>query len=205
MNTHPSFGMVGITHVRGHANLFGCSFRHTNYIEFKVRQAERKRDLCGDSIFARKELIGFAVSPAQFTELITSPNVGYGVPCTLTDLNGQRIETCPVQNTEKEKIYSDFAQSLKELDGRLTDAKKQIETILSKPTINKSDRANIINLLGSISQQIELNIPFVQQCFSENVDKMVNEAKVELAATVSTTLRTLGIEKLKELSPKLLE
>lgn len=196
-DSHPSYGLIGISHCQGSVNLFGSSFTNNNFVSLRIKHASRERDLSRDWYREGKEIIDIWFSSAQFVDMISSPNRGVGVPCTIQHINHEQIEKCPKQNTEREKINEDFKADLKELDERINKAKTKIAELLIKPSLTKKDRADIISCIDSISQQVSQNIPFVQKSFDEGLTRMENESKAEIEAAVSTTLKTLGLDALK--------
>jgi len=54
------------------------------------------------------------LSAAQFAELLTTMNVGSGVPCTRY-IEGKRIQDPPDMKLEVEKVQDSFKQDMKDL------------------------------------------------------------------------------------------
>src|SRR5208337_4240325 len=95
----PSYAMVSFSRISAGGeglSLFGSSIKHHSAITLSIKQARLSRDtdLSHDWYFAenRFPLIEVTLSPNQFAELLTSMNVGDGVPATLTLYNGQGYE-----------------------------------------------------------------------------------------------------------------
>ena len=63
------------------------------------------------------------MTEAQFAELLTSMNVGFGVPCTIAAINCQQVEPPPEGVlSEAELVHEDIKQKAAELSDRLAKA-----------------------------------------------------------------------------------
>jgi len=204
--SHESYGMVGFSRVSCNPpmNLFGSSIKHGNIISMKVHVAEKQRDYQQDRYSARDTLIEIEMSATQFSEAITSFNVGDGVPCTLKYVKGDEIkdgedgkrsiyrEPCPETNF-RQQATSELKEEMAELGKRLDELKKDSQIILNhKGAIKVSDRKKLLGDLNMIDQEIRSNIPFVHKCFNESVEKTVTDAKGEIDATFQTVRERLG-------------
>ena len=85
VEAHPCYGMISVhRQTGGHTKLFGSPLdSHPSTIAITIREAERHHNLSSDWFFARKPIIEIDLSPMQYAEMITTPNVGSGVPCTI--------------------------------------------------------------------------------------------------------------------------
>lgn len=204
--THESYGLIGISRYTGGDDvLFGSSIKHRNGISLHISTAEHTRDLSHDWYYARKKLIEVNMSPSQFAELITTPNVGMGVPCTIRQFNGQGMENPPFEH-RAETFRQEFQERVdKVADGGTLYMKEALDLLESKPTITKGDRETIKNALRMLMQEVRSNLPFVQKQFQEQMDKTVAEAKAEVEAFVEHKVRSLGLEAIKEQTPLLPE
>jgi len=202
--THESYGLVGISRRTGNPGpLFGSSIRHHNYIALTIKRAEKNRDLHRNWYFGREELIEIEMSNTQFAELITTMNVGDGVPCTIRHIGRQRMEDPP--GVEQRQIFEDeFKDDIQKVGKKIESAIQKAEEIYNrKGNINKSDRNQVVSLLRSIAQDINSNMPFVHSQFNEAMDKTVAEAKGEIEAFVTNKITSLGIAALKNQLPEI--
>ena len=96
---HPAYGMVGFYRVSGNpGRLFGSSLKnHESYIALRIGTGERIHSNGWDRYYGslRGEHVEVMLSSAQFAELLTSMNVGNGVPCTIAYLGGKKVERAP--------------------------------------------------------------------------------------------------------------
>ena len=78
---HESYGLVGVSRISGSdRNLFGSSIRHKNTMMLRVKRANKERHLNRDWYHANETIVEVEMSPVQYAEMISSPNVGEGIP-----------------------------------------------------------------------------------------------------------------------------
>ena len=90
----------------GPVAFYGSDVKVNNWIQLKVSTSEKRRNLSNDWYFADKTILEIRLSPNQFSELLTTMNVGEGVPATLVYHNGSlvtngRIKT-PIEENKTE-------------------------------------------------------------------------------------------------------
>ena len=95
--THPAYGIASFHRICGNAgNLFGSSVYCDHYVEMEISSGvEIDNGSYHSYLSSGKPHIRVAFSPAQFAELITSMNIGPGVPCTIKEIAGERIDKIP--------------------------------------------------------------------------------------------------------------
>ena len=196
---HESFGVAGFfRRTGGNYNLFGSSIKHGSTVSLKIKRASRKRDLHQFWIHGEEELIEVLFSPNQFAQLLTSMNVGDGVPCTIQYVGRKKMDDCPAVET-RELFVQEFEDDVQKA---MNDARKicnEVTELLSgKGNITQADRKAIIGKLGNLMQHINSNMPFVQSQFNEAMDDTVTEARAEVEAFVDNKIRSLGIEALND-------
>jgi hypothetical protein len=83
--SHESYGMVEISRYTCNPpqNFFGSSVKHHSGISLRIHKAIKRRSLAEDRYFAHGTIIEVDMSAAQFADMVCSPNIGDGVPCTL--------------------------------------------------------------------------------------------------------------------------
>jgi hypothetical protein len=197
---HDSFGMVGFNRVSSShdQNFFGSSVRCNHYIEMHVKRATRRRDLNNYWYHGEKELIKIRLSPNQFAELLTTMNIGDGVPCTLQYVGREKMPDCPSVD-QRALFESEFA---KDVADSVSDAEalfKEIKAMFAgKASIGQRDRAEILKKLDLMVSHIKNGMPFVQAQFNEAMDKTVVEAKSEVEAFINNKIHSLGVAALNE-------
>ena len=97
---HPSFGMLSFSRAHGgHSNLFGSSIQHRDTIHMVLKEGTVSRDLNEDWYLGGPEIVEVEMSQSQFAELITSMNMGSGVPCTIKFIKGKDVSLNPISLT----------------------------------------------------------------------------------------------------------
>lgn len=197
---HESYGMIGFSRftVGGKGiNLFGSSLRHSSGITMRVKTASKRRDLHRDWIHGEDLILELTLSPTQFADLITSMNIGDGVPCTLGYVDGKGVPDCPeVQLRQRfdAEVKEDFRKAMEDAQA-IVDEVSNI--FFEKDRLAKQDRIHIKNRLHALIQHIKQNIPFLYSQFNEAMDRTVTEAKGEVEAFVSNKITSLGIDALE--------
>lgn len=208
--SHPSWGMIGFSrmHRSGGAEaskqLFGSRLHdHPTTIRLTVKRAERSHDLGKDWIHGTQELIEVELSAAQFADLLTSLNVGDGVPCTIRWYNGH-VEPMPAEDTEVHRTREYFNNTLGKIGDRLRSLSDKANNMLTaKGTLTVEQRKAIASDIRMLIQEVEKDIPFCADSFRQVTTKMAAEAKAEVEAFTTTALTRLGFESLKEMQKAL--
>ncbi len=197
---HPSYGMIGFHRVTGSTRLFGSSIpKHNRFITLSIKHGERMHHQSRDWYFGKKQIIEVNLSAAQFADLITSMNMGDGVPCTINWLNGT-VEPPPDLETETEKVRTNFREDLQDLVVKLKASQKEVEAILEQKSIKVADRKTIKAKLFKVVQDVEANLPFVLESFQEASTKVVTHAKAEIESFTTTRIMAAGVEHIRQLT-----
>jgi len=199
--THPCYGMIGLnrqTHPGG-TILFGSSIPHSNVFSLTIRPASKYRNLNSDRYYGeRNPHIEVLISGTQLIDLITSPNMGDGIPCTIHRLNGEKIDDCPDTNQRK-KFEDEFDATVKEATQQAMELEVQIAELLErKGTIKKADKEELRRMVGAVVSKLRSTVPFIQSQFNEAIDRTVTEAKGEVEGFFTSKVEALGLEALKD-------
>ena len=173
--------------------MFGSSVHSQTFITLKISRAQKIRNLNRTWYFPKQQMIEVALSPNQFSELLTTMNMGSGVPCTIDWVNGEGgIESPPVEN-ERQILNEEFQQEMDSLTSAMRQYRKRVKEILEKKSfITKSDKTEIISMMNTLISEINSTIPFVRKSFDESVDKTIVEAKSEMESFWTTAVMNLG-------------
>jgi hypothetical protein len=195
---HESYGLVGFSRVTGSPGpLFGSSIQHHNFVRMRVMRAGRTRDLNRYWYSGRENIVEVDLSPTQFADLLTSMNVGEGVPCTLRYVGGNRMDPCPAVD-QRQEFVDEFDADVRRVMTSAAKLAEEAAVLLKQPKVNKADLTRLNALLAKLMQDIQSNLPFVHSQFNEAMDKTVTEAKGEVEAFVQNKIVSLGIESLRK-------
>lgn len=197
---HPSFGMLSISRIQGNSGyLFGSEIQAMNFIELKLSTATLERDLTSDHYRGEEQLFTIKMSPNQFSELITTMNIGEGVPVTIERVMREEIEQNSTMESKKSYTQSQFKQRMDNFLVEINKNQERAKEIIKKKNLSKDDQEQLNRHMEKINQEVKLNIPFFLRCFQEVMDKVVLDAKAEidsalLHSVVEAGIKVLGIE-----------
>jgi len=184
IETHESYGMVGINRCSSNGTyLFGSIAEHHSFITLEIRSADKRRMLAHDRYSANSTpLIEIEMSHSQFGELITSPGIGNGVPCTIRARDGKLLEGCPPPEKITSKFEKDLKATTKETVHLLQDLTDQLDEALlpgNKP-LNKKELGVLLSGIKSAVASVKDSIPFIEDSFKEEMEVQVDKAVTEL-------------------------
>ena len=200
---HPSYGMLGFHRVSGgDPHLFGSSIEHNNKIQLTLKTAAVERNLSTDWYYGRRTLFAVEMSQTQFADLISSMNVGDGVPVTIRDMNGERMPPVPFES-KAEQHRQEFRQTLENTYADTQELISQLSELFStKKALNKKEQENILQKLNHISQNLQSNQEYQLNLFHEQMEKTVSEAKGEVEAFVMNKMLMLAQQQVVEQFPE---
>lgn len=203
---HESYGIVGFTRAtigsglsgKSKIRLFGSNIEHSEFISLKISRASLNRSLHKDWYSAiGVPYIEVIMSQTQFAEAITSMNIGDGVPCTINYLKARKIEP-PPSKSKMVEYQDEFEEHMEDVVHRTKNLRNDVEELLSSKVSGKL-RKLILNKMDMIIQDIEKNIPFINTSFSEQMDRVILEAKGEIEAFYHNKITRLGMKALKDM------
>jgi hypothetical protein len=205
--THPSYGMIGFSRTQGGGKrrLFGSAIRdHHTTIRMRVSRGEVQHDLSRDWYYGESQsMIEVELSAHQFAELLTSMNVGSGVPCTIRSINNKRIEDPPFREVEVEQISIAFQKNLQEKTTNLVKYLREMQQKLAGPgPIKATEKKEFAAVLARIQQEFQSNIPFAVTSYEEAADKIKSSAKAEVDAFLTQVVQKAGLKTLRESTPE---
>lgn len=211
---HESFGIVGFVRTTGNpGKLFGSPLEnHNHYITLRIGRCKLYRRDDQDHYYGghRGDIIEVSLSEGQFAQLITTMNQGNGVPCTLSYINGKRMEPPPVSRSESENIRTKFDERVRKFAKDLLKGAGEIRaTMEEKKTLNREDRKRVTKFLDNVAVEINNNMGFFLEVFNESAERVVTAAKAEADAWLTAVIHRAGLKSLQEAAdgtgPKLLE
>lgn len=188
---HESFGMARFVRRNGNPGfMYGSDVVPEKYVVLEISKnstLEYDRTmgrLCGASSKRSDEVVCIQMTSAQFAELITTINIGDGVPCTIQRINGEWIEQfkdgvqCRV-DYEAEKLRN----SLKNLRPKFRETSERIKGIIQK--LSKVKQNEVLRELTNLQNEICANAPFYLDMFTKACEETTATAKTEIASYLS--------------------
>ena len=198
---HESYGMVGINRCSSSGtHLFGSIATHHSFITLSIKRASVERHLAQDWYHAEsKDLIEIEMSHSQFAEMITSPGIGDGVPCTIRAFDGKLVEECPAPAEMNSKYAEDLKKTTKETVSTLTQLTQQLGQSLlpgEKP-LNKTELKALLSQIQSALASITDSIPFIEKQFNEEMEEQRDKMIGELEAVANHLIHSTGLAALE--------
>jgi hypothetical protein len=194
---HPSFGVIGISRVSSGPpgyTLFDSPFLHQHFIDITISRAYKCRtDLHSDYIGTEAELIRVSLSEVQFANMITSPNMGVGTPCTIGRFNGKGVAPSPSSGTRKT-----FEKEANQEFVELADTASQLQKLTEMTAPKAADRKRMRDLSAKVHMTLRSNLEFFQEQFHKTMEKAVSAARAEIQAHVAHVVQKAGLEAIKK-------
>lgn len=134
------------------------------------------------------------MSQAQFAEMITSMNMGDGVPVTIKYIEGKQMADCP-HESKVQQHSNEFKQHMREFSARVNTYGKELYAIIEK-RLPQKEQGTVKNIVDQIVQEIASNIPFYEKQFIRQMEKTQTEAKAEIEAFVNNKIHSAGLTSL---------
>jgi hypothetical protein len=198
---HPSFGMIGWNRVSGrNQNLFGTSIEHNSFVNLEIREGMVRRNLNRDWYAGSNPIISVSLSPNQFSDFITSPNIGDGVPCTIHYIKGIGQIAGKTIPMKRKQFENEFKGNLQNIGENFEELNKAVEEL----SVSQKQKDLIKAKIYEVSRIINDKIPFIQKSFNEQLDNSVTEAKASVEAFTENKIRQFGLDAIKSPNFKLL-
>ena len=196
---HKSFGIISFSRASSTSAkpLFGSSLKHGNTIRMRLSHAQEERDLNTDWIRPTGLIAEVEMSGSQFAELITSMNMGEGVPCTIRWLNGETVDDPPYED-KSELHRKEFAKHQDDILASAENVLAMTKELFEKKSLTKADKETIINHLKKLCVNIGPNTNYQVTMFDEQMAKSVTEAKNEIETFYMNKIISLGNQALVE-------
>lgn len=200
---HESHGMIGLYHTNGRRRFFGSALgTHDHYMAIKIREGYEVANM-GRKWFAGGKLVcEIRLSNAQFAEMITTPNMNDGIPCTFSfrEGHGEIDEDPKLRDLEITQALTYAEEGTQEGIARLAEALKRVSNLLNgRGTVRKKDLEPIRTLLiqaNNVFGGSDRNF-YVEQV-KKAASKVVVAAKAEVDATVTRFIHRLGLDALRD-------
>ncbi len=129
----------------------------------------------------------------QFAEAITTMGMWVGTPCTITHIDGNRVEYCPEQENTLSKVIEENRVLVKEVTDRAIGRLDALVALAVKKAGVK-DAAEIKSLADTIKRNLASDISFHQQQIVEVGERVVGSAKGEIAGAITGAIHQAGLK-----------
>lgn len=208
---HESYGVISITKPQGLMRLAGSMVDNLpGCIEVRIHRGVRVIDthLSTEHWYPdnKAPLLSFRLSHYQWAEAISSLN-GVGVACTIKDVQGVPMHDPPEQaKTPLEQIADDakakaneaINSSGEDFLAALTELAKQVDDLKLSKKKTDDFKAAIKNIGNRFHSRPKETAAWVAKRLAEDSEKVVSQAKVEIAAALTSIVQAAGLKALNE-------
>jgi len=193
-------GLVGLYRTNGQKRMYMSNLINQNWITLRVYEAKDYVDFGEKRVSAKsgKPLLELELSSSQFAELLTTMNVGNGVPCTLKSYGGTRMDHTSLEEEEKSMDVGlkYFKENSKEMTEKIIRTIEKCHLKMESIKISKKDKETVTSLLYTIETEIASNLPFYVTIFEETAKKIATETKGEIDSFLASEIVKAGIKSL---------
>jgi hypothetical protein len=195
--TNPTWAMVGFSRQSGAQRLFGSDITHHTCVSLRITPCEVYRDLNETRMYGgNSPMVEVVLSDMQFAELLTTMNVGSGVPCTVRvhPQHGYLKYDAPKDN-ERDKINRELTGQCEKAMSSLDDVVAQINTL---PLSAKAKKA-LLSTVEVARRSITGHLPFIETQYKEAMDRLEREAKAAVDGFITHAIHSTGLDTLNQL------
>lgn len=186
---HPAYGVVTIHKIHGTHMLFGSDFEHQACLELRVRNASHVRRLSSDWYHGNREIVSIKLTFAQWASLLSSMNMGDGVPCTIEHVAGEYRPYLPPPVSNSDRFKSEHTETLQDAIRELN----ELEALTDNPKIPAGIRSELRLKVQKARQEIKDNLGFVETQFNRDVEKSLSKAKLEIDSYIGMAIEKVGL------------
>jgi len=208
VKNHPSQIQVGISRISGGDNeqFYGSDIETNSYILLTVSESEyKRRSLGNDYFFATRTILELKMTNLQYAEMLTTMNVGMGVPATLIALYA---DTLPQGHIEPPLVENKVELLEKELEVASEGATVKLDELsglINKLKISQKQKDELLKKVSATKYSLVESITFRLSQAKKELGKMTVEAKASLEGFYTSLCLRLGVKTLKNASVKLID
>jgi hypothetical protein len=197
--THPSYALAVFSRTQGGGRaVFGSELLHHDTIRLRVSRAKHIEDLAHEWYFPTQEILELEFSPHQFATLLTTLNVGSGVPCTLTRLEGQSFKYEPPTDL-RTRYQADLDDAGKDAVRSLIELQELIDTL----PLSGVKKKELLGKVSAVRNKVSGTMPFIVNQFHEKMETVVADGKAAIEAFTMGMVVKTGLEALQTQAPTL--
>lgn len=203
--TAPWMAMAHFSRRNGRKNLNDVDYPRDGYIVLTITEGQVKRQHTSDFHMAanRFPVVEVAFSELQFAQLISTMNIGDGVPGTFQyrpepGSKSVWVEMPEPEKTTEEKFSDDVRASAKSAADAASEVTTMLRALLAGKTINKGAVQAVLEKAEIAQRELTGNLPFIMERADEDIGDRAERAKVEVAAFAKNLVEGLGLQALGE-------
>ena len=201
---HPAMGVVVVNRCSSvGTNLFGSEIAHQHFIKVAVKRASLDRHLNRDRVRGGETIVEFALSSAQWAQMVSSVGMAEGTRVTLMEAPeiGTPIHSVPKIDREpmRDTFDKEVSQAIQSANEDVLRVQGMLREFLKpgakKP--GKADMETMYNALLQAGKHFQSNMEFILESFRESMEEVTESAKSEVEMFVSGVAQRAGLDALR--------
>lgn len=191
----PAFGNAVFSRRSGDYRLHGSELLHQHTIALRIGRASVSRDYYQSRHQPdHMPIIEVLFSEMQFAELLTSMNMGSGVPCTISWQEGVgSIPYNPPVETETAKTDKELQANC----NRAAESLLEVIAAIDATKLSSKERKALGDMVRKSYYAITNHLPFLVDQVRETIDKKATDAKAAIEGFFVSAIHRLGIDAAK--------
>lgn len=204
-SNHDAFGMIGMSIVTGGDGvLFGSDLNHSQQVRIRIARARLDRAHSSDHFHADSTMVEVTMSHTQFAEMITSPNRGDGVPCTINyaperDASIKAMPGIIKAVTKAEILRGEIKSSAQVQLAKVNEQLAKIEKMLADGNLNKKALKEAVFNMKCHVENTPSNMEYILRQAEKTLEKAVSSAKIDVECYINSAINKLGIDTARSL------
>jgi hypothetical protein len=171
----------------------------------KVSTSVKTRSNNCDRFIEDGTILRLRMSPNQFSELITTLNVGEGVPATLEMFFDQNLPKGEIPRLPVQSKTETFRAELGDITQETVEKIQALNKSIDEITMPKKNKEALKSQITQILNNLQSNLPYILTCANQQLDKAVASAKSVIDSFYTGLCVRLGVKSLREGNVKLID
>lgn len=199
---HESHGLIQFSRIQGSpGNLFGTPIKPHAFIRMTLSEGHAWHSTSDDRYHDGRIIAETWMSETQFAEMVTTMNIGTGVPCTLHRYRDggklKECEPCPPFGSAAKRTRQQFQDELEEAVEEMKEAEAALCKEVDESRLSVAKKGAIKEQIRRMVRLFTDSAPFVMERVEDHGQTVAQIAKAELTAYASNLAQLTGIETLK--------
>lgn len=195
--TDPSFAKISIHKINQHPHsLFGSHRKHGRTIEISIAHGSMTRKDNTMVTGREKEIIKLEMSFLQFAELFSSVGEYSGADATITFTEQDGLIKAPEMPNIDAVQKADMRKRLSGLTKQISNFRQMVEELQSGKSLSATKKNELLEAVKITEMEVSRGLPFIMNMFSEEIDRVVQDATMEAQAILEEKFQSGGADKI---------
>lgn len=200
LHTHPSFGIVRVTHPSGGGrHLYGSELKHNNTVSLEFSLSDERVGLGTSWVRENEVILSVEMSESQWAAMVAS-QAGRPTQVTIRHYrDGNMLRVPYIQNkpTRTEKSRQDYYNRIQAQQKAGQDLIEQLRYLAAKGKANKGELQAILGEALNAYTGAASSAKFQIESFDEEMEAVVESSKTEVEACLQQLIVQTGLKTLQ--------